>query len=85
MRQVHWRAAFPRKELIAPRGFEKPMAELLRHLASLRCERVGVHYVEAIDRGSNTVVDVSGVWRTRPVARDDVICIVNRAGSFGSG
>jgi hypothetical protein len=51
-----WRAAFAREELIASYGLDRPMPELLRNLASPRCERrdsmwdrCGVRYVEPID------------------------------------
>jgi hypothetical protein len=51
-----WRAAFSRRELIASHGLEKPMPDVLRHLARPGCERLdttwdrcGIHYARPID------------------------------------
>ena len=51
-----WRAAFDRDELIAARGADYAMPNLLNHLAAPSCSRLGsqwdrcgVHYVEPIE------------------------------------
>jgi hypothetical protein len=51
-----WRAAFSRDDLIASHGADRPMPNLLNHLAAPGCsklgsqwDRCGVHYVEPIE------------------------------------
>jgi hypothetical protein len=51
-----WRAAFDRDELVAAHGADRPMPDLLEHLARPGCARIGsswdrcgVYYVEPIE------------------------------------
>jgi len=51
-----WQAAFSRDDLIASHGADRPMPNLLNHLAAPGCSRLGsqwdrcgVHYVEPIE------------------------------------
>jgi hypothetical protein len=54
-----WRAAYSRDELIAKRGADCPMPDLLDHIAAPGCPRVGstwdrcgVYYVQPIEAGA---------------------------------
>jgi hypothetical protein len=56
--KCEWRVAFSRDDLIATHGADHPMPNLLDHLASPGCSRLGshwdrcgVHYVEPIEGG----------------------------------